>query len=138
MKKHNRSPRKNRRPPLQRSNAAIAKAVFRALNQVKWRRATDRELGRHLGLDHRTIGRWKKRLAGGEVPQAVITKKWLLFACERIATIIPDAVWRELDENGLASVRKAYAALHRVLYGGKTLPDWTLTRKAAVKEEPCK
>jgi hypothetical protein len=119
VKQRDRASRKNLRPSLQGSNVAVARAVLRALNDAKRRDLSDRARG------------------GGEVPQAVVTKMWLLFACECIATIIPDAVWRELSHNELASAQKAYVVLHRVFHGGRTLPERTQL-KAKVKEESCK
>jgi hypothetical protein len=60
---------------------------------------------------------------GGSLLQTILTKKQFLSACSRVALILPDAMWRELDSTEIASVRHAFVALNRVLYGGKTLPD---------------
>ena len=129
------------RPPLQRSNLAVARAVLRALNHQRHKHLPDRELGRRLGLDHRTIGRWRKRLMdvqGGEVPHTLLTKKQFWTICRRVSAILPDAMWRELDQQEIPGVWKAYVALHRVLHGGKTLPDRPSEPRPVVNEESCK
>ena len=128
---------------LLRSNLDVARAVLSALKHPKQRNLGDRELGRRLGLDHRTIGRWRKRLAGGEVLHLPLTKKQFLSACSRVSRILPDPMWGELEARDMACVRQAYntvhqayIALHRVLYGERTLPDTPAA--ATQKEETCK
>jgi transposase-like protein len=69
---------------------------MRALHHPKERYLSDRELGRRIGVDHRTIGRWRKRLSGGEVLQTIATKKQFLRACARVAAVPPDAQFRKL------------------------------------------
>jgi hypothetical protein len=126
VKKNSRKLQKGRaspyHPSLQRSNYAVKRAVIRALNHPKQRHLGDRALGRLLGLDHRTIGRWRKRLEGGDLPQKILTKKQFLSACARVTMILPDEMWRELTPTETESVYAAYKALYRVANGGKTLP----------------
>ena len=97
MLKRSKLHRSTSQPALRRSNLDVARAVIKALNHPKQRHLGDRELGRRLGLDHKTISRWRKRLADGALPQKPLTKTQFLSACTRVAAILPDAMWRELD-----------------------------------------
>ena len=115
------SQKRNTPPPLLRRNFDVRRAVIRALDHPKKRHLPDRELGREIGVDHRTIGRWRRRLEGGEVPHKLLTKKQFLNACRRVSETLPDEMWRELLSSDTACVYEAYSALHRVLHGGRTL-----------------
>ena len=45
-------------------NAVIARAILKELDQPLRVRESDRAMGRRLGVDHRTIGRWRERITG--------------------------------------------------------------------------
>ena len=104
-------------------NAMIARAIFKELDRPIRKQESDRSLGRRLGVDHRTIGRWREKLSGSERPRRKVSKRSFLAACRKVASVSPKRMWGELTHKSeRMEVREALAALHRVLYGEKTLP----------------
>src|SRR5262249_41471241 len=104
-------------------NAMIAGAIFKELDRPLRKQESDRSLGRRLGVDHRTIGRWREKLSGSDRPRKKLSKRSFLAACRKIASVAPKRMWGELTRKAeRVEVGEALTALHRVLYGEKTLP----------------
>lgn len=69
------------------------------------------------------------------MPEKVLPKKQFLSTCERITRTLPLQTWRDLEENEIVLVQRAWAVLHRVLYGEKTLPDPHTEAGESIEEE---
>lgn len=53
-----------------RTRADKRRAIERALMDEEWRKKSDREIARHLHVDHKTVGKHREQLeSGGEIPQ---------------------------------------------------------------------
>ena len=66
-------------------NAVIARAILKELDRPLKRRESDRALGRRLGVDHRTIGRWRERIRGQRPREGVVSRRKFLGACQTLA-----------------------------------------------------
>ena len=61
----------NKRHGLRRSQADKRRAIKRALKHTHGAQASDREIARHVGCDHKTVGKHReKQEATGEIPQS--------------------------------------------------------------------
>jgi hypothetical protein len=104
-------------------NFEIARTIIRELARPLQKQVSDRSLARRLGVDHRTIGRWRERLSGNDRPRKEISKRSFLAACRKVALVDPKWMWGELTQRSeIVEARRALAALHRVLHGERTLP----------------
>ncbi len=59
----------NKAHGLRRSNEDKQRAVTAALRHSACSGLSDREIGRHVGVDHKTVGVWREKL-NGEIPQS--------------------------------------------------------------------
>lgn len=61
----------NQNHGLRRSNSDKRKAIQAALKHPQGADKSDRQLGKHCGVDHKTVGRWREELElTGEIPQS--------------------------------------------------------------------
>ena len=105
-------------------NAQIARAVLKELDRPLKRRESDRALGRRLGVDHRTIGRWRERITIQRRKRRVVSRRKLLGLCQTLSKLNIVVVARKLvPEDIRLCVIPAYMALHRFMNGPRTLPN---------------
>ncbi len=105
-------------------NAIIARAIFKELDRPIKKRESDRAIGRRLGVDHRTIGRWRERIKGQRPKSGVVSRQKFLGACQTLAelnVVVMSQKLRPIDIRRF--VRPAYQTLHRVQNGPRTLPE---------------
>jgi hypothetical protein len=105
-------------------NAMIARAILKELSLPLGRRESDRALGRRLGVDHRTIGRWRERIKGQRPKRGVVSRRKFLGLCQTLAGLNVQLMSQKIDPRDIRShVIPAYTALHRFQFGPRTLPD---------------
>jgi hypothetical protein len=101
-------------------------AICMLLQHKNWREKSARAIADHVGCDHKTVTKMKRLLAGEsrELVGGSAFRTRFLKACQLIAeTQDPDALWRATNDQQLAVVKEARKKLHRILQGGRTLPD---------------
>src|ERR1019366_10104741 len=99
-------------------NAMIARAILKELDRPLKRRDSDRALGRRLGVDHRTIGRWRERIKGQRPQDGVVSRRKFLGACQTLAGLNIVVMSQKLEAKDIRHfVCPAYQTLHRVQYG---------------------
>lgn len=76
----------NKSHGVRRTNADKRNAVIFA-RHPKFRAKSDRVIGEHIGVDHKTVGRWRKELASGEIPRERSAKDSLEKAFDAIKRI---------------------------------------------------
>jgi hypothetical protein len=102
----------------------IARAILKELDRPLKRRDSDRALGRRLGVDHRTIGRWRERIKGQRPQDGVVSRRKFLGACQTLAGLNIVVMSQKLEPKDIRHfVRPAYQTLHRVQYGPRTMPE---------------
>jgi len=117
-------------------NAMIARAILKELDRPLRKRESDRALGRRLGVDHRTIGRWRERLKGQRHRRGIASRRKFLGLCHTLAGLNVVIVSQKLVPNDIRKyVVPAYRTLHRFQYGPKTMPD-RQTRPRASSKRP--
>jgi hypothetical protein len=115
-------------------NAVIARAILRELSLPLRRRESDRALGRRLGVDHRTIGRWRERIKGQRPLDGVVSRRKFLGLCQTLARLNIPVMSQKIDPRDIRShVVPAYEALHRFQFGPRTLPDKQRRRRAPLQ-----
>jgi hypothetical protein len=107
-------------------NALIARAVLKELDRPLKRRKSDRALGRQLGVDHRTIGRWRERIKGQSPRKGVVSRRKFLGACQTLAGLNVVVMSQKLQFKDMKLyVGPAYHTLHRIRHGSRTMPERT-------------
>ena len=90
---------------LRRSNKDKQRSVLRALGHEKGRSLSDRQIARHCGVHHHTVGRLRKRLedAGAidEVAQRLVRRGASVYV-QKVAGICDSNAKRSLDEAATA------------------------------------
>jgi len=105
-------------------NAQIARAILKELDRPLRKRESDRALGRRLGVDHRTIGRWRERIKGQRRPKGRFSRRKFLGLCQKLAGVnLVVMSQRLLPEDIRKRVVPAYEALHRLQFGPRTMPE---------------
>lgn len=105
-------------------NAIIARAILKELDRPLRKRESDRALGRRLGVDHRTIGRWRERIKGQRPKSGIVSRREFLGACQTLAELNVVVMSQKLEPKDIRRfVRPAYQTLHRVQNGPRTLPE---------------
>ena len=90
-------------------NAMIARAILKELDRPVRRRESDRALGRRLGVDHRTIGRWRERIKGQRRKGGIVSRRKFLGACQTLADLNIVVISQKLDPKDIRRfVRPAY------------------------------
>jgi hypothetical protein len=102
----------------------IARAILQELDRPLRKRESDRALGRRLGVDHRTIGRWRERLKGQRRRPGIATRRKFIGLCQTLAGLNVVIVSQKLFPEDIRKyVVPAYRALHRFQFGSRTMPD---------------
>ncbi len=106
------------------------RAILAAVQHSRWSQESDRTIAQHIGCDHKTVGKMRRRCAGGEFPTdhpapglgspAGPSKAKILQACRLLAKVRPEQA-RQFDRVDLATVRAGYEPMHRLLFGASTL-----------------
>jgi hypothetical protein len=105
-------------------NAVIARAILKELDRPLKRRESDRALGRRLGVDHRTIGRWRERIKGQRPRKGVVSRRKFLGACQTLAGLNVVVMSQKLKFKDIQLyVGPAYHTLHRIQNGPRTMPE---------------
>ena len=105
-------------------NAIIARAILKELDRPLKKRESDRALSRRLGVDHRTIGRWRERIKGQRPKRDVVSRRKFLGACQTLSGLNIVVMSQKLNPIDIRRfVRPAYQTLHRVQNGPRTLPE---------------
>lgn len=113
-------------------NALIARAVLKELDRPIKRRKSDRALGRQLGVDHRTIGRWRERIRGQRPRHGVVSRRKFIGACQTLGRLNVVVMSQKLKFKDIQLyVGPAYHTLHRIQNGPRTLPQ--RTRRVSLK-----
>ena len=112
---------------LPRSREAKRCAIRAALCHPRWKKESDRAIARHIGCDHKTVAAMRRANRGGEFPTAASqekpkpSKEAILEASQLLARVQPEQE-ADFEHSELAVVRAGYEAVHRLLFGAKTLP----------------
>jgi hypothetical protein len=115
-------------------NAVIARAILREFDRPLRLRGSDRALGRRLGVDHRTIGRWRERIKGKRPKRRVVSRRKFLGLCQALAGLNVRLMSQKIGPQDIRDhVAPAYKALHRFQFGPRTLPDKQRRRRAPRK-----
>jgi hypothetical protein len=115
-------------------NAAIARTILAELSRPLRVRESDRTLARRLGVDHRTIGRWRQRIKGQRPQDGVVSRRKFLGLCQTLAGLNIPVMSQKIDPKDIRShVVPAYKALHRFQFGPRTLPDQQRRRRGSRK-----
>jgi hypothetical protein len=115
-------------------NAVIARAILKELDRPLKRRQSDRALGRRVGVDHRTIGRWRERIKGQRPRRGVVSRRKFLGACQTLAGLNVVVMSQKLEFKDIQRyVGPAYHTLHRIRHGSRTMPARQRRRRVALK-----
>jgi hypothetical protein len=105
-------------------NALIARAILKEFDRPLKQRESDRALGRRLGVDHRTIGRWRERIKGQRPRHRVVSRRKFLGLCQTLRKLNVAVMSQKILPKDIRShVVPACEALHRFRFGAKTLPQ---------------
>jgi hypothetical protein len=119
----------NRGHGLRRTRQNMRRAILAAVLHPRWSLESDREIARHIGCDHKTVGAMRNECAGGEFPtdataeespSRLPSKNEILNACRLLARTKPEQA-RAFSASELRTVRAGYEPMHRLLLGEKTL-----------------
>jgi hypothetical protein len=105
-------------------NAMIARAILNELDRPLRRRESDRALGHRLGVDHRTIARWRERIQGKRRWRGVVSRRKLLGLCQTLSRMNIAVMSQKLVPEDIRKyVVPAYKALYKFQFGLRTLPE---------------
>src|SRR5690606_27563817 len=91
-------------------------AIKAALRHPNGAQMPDREIARHLGVDHKTVGGWREKLqASGEIPQMTertVTRDGVQYTQNTTGIGANQRPRRHIYENELERIVVAWAAEH--------------------------
>lgn len=101
---------------LRRSNEDKQRAIKAALRHPNGAQMPDREIARHLGVDHKTVGGWREKLqASGEIPQMTertVTRDGVQYAQNTANIGANQPPRRHIYDGELERIVVAWAAQH--------------------------
>ena len=101
---------------LRRSNEDKQRAIKAALRHPNGAQMPDREIARHLGVDHKTVGGWREKLqASGEIPQMTertVTRDGVQYAQNTANIGANQPLRRHIYDGELERIVIAWAAQH--------------------------
>ena len=114
----------NRNHGLARTQKEKRAIVRAALLHPEWSKKSDREIGRHVGCDHKTVAAIRRFVAGGEIPKPGFKargraphwspRKTVLGACWMLAEVPPEQRYR-FDDMDLPLIKSGLETLQRLL-----------------------
>jgi len=115
-------------PRTQKEKRAIVRAV---LLHAEWSKKSDREIGRHVGCDHKTVAAVRRFIAGGEIPKPGSKarrrvphwspRKAVLEACWLLVEVPLEQRYR-FDEMDLPLIKSGRETLQRLLFDSEPEP----------------
>jgi ParB-like nuclease domain len=114
----------NRDHGFPRTRKAMRRALRAALQHPKWKKESDRAIGKHIGCSHHTVKAMREALAAGQLPTDGAaplppggpTKNSILQACRLLATVPPELDF-QFEAEELAELTAGYEGLGRLRAG---------------------